>query len=293
MIKLVLSDMDGTLVPFGRDAISRRTAAAIRMLHMAGIDFGPATGREPVDLRRFFRGEERLFSTGIMANGKLVSYRGRLLRTIYLDHEGLQRLAGLACERDDCTLNIYVPCKDERGRASVHVQFVGVSDAELASARGVTGLALMGEATDRLPSVPLISAGFMCLGSTRQDAVSQAREMRPQLYRLCPQFDFLRPSPPFFDVLPKGWNKAAALGILEESLGIARDEIAFFGDSENDVAMLEAVPNSFAVENATPAAKAAARFHIGDAGEDAVAQVMEAIASHGGELVIPPSVSRD
>ena len=245
MIKLVLSDMDGTLVPFGRDAISRRTAAAIRMLHMAGIDFGPATGREPVDLRRFFRGEERLFSTGIMANGKLVSYRGRLLRTIYLDHEGLQRLAGLACERDDCTLNIYVPCKDERGRASAHVQFVGVSDAELASARGVTGLALMGEATDRLPSVPLISAGFMCLGSTRQDAVSQAREMRPQLYRLCPQFDFLRPSPPFFDVLPKGWNKAAA------------------------------------------------RFHIGDAGEDAVAQVMEAIASHGGELVIPPSVSRD
>lgn len=48
----------------------------------------------------------------------------------------------------------------------------------------------------------------------------------------------MRPSPQFFDVLPRGWNKATALVPLLERLGITRDEVAFFGDSENDVALM-------------------------------------------------------
>ena len=54
MIKLVLCDMDGTLVPFGAERVSDRTLSAIRSLVHAGVRFGPASGREPIDLKTFF-----------------------------------------------------------------------------------------------------------------------------------------------------------------------------------------------------------------------------------------------
>ena len=65
MIKLVLCDMDGTLVPFGAERVSDRTLAAIRSLVHAGVRFGPASGREPIDLKTFFSGDESLYETGI------------------------------------------------------------------------------------------------------------------------------------------------------------------------------------------------------------------------------------
>ena len=55
MIKLVLSDMDNTLVPFGARHASPRTMEAIHAVLDAGVRFGPDTGRDYVELMRFFR----------------------------------------------------------------------------------------------------------------------------------------------------------------------------------------------------------------------------------------------
>ena len=51
-----------------------------------------------------------------------------------------------------------------------------------------------------------------------------------------------------------------------------------FGDANNDIEMLSAVPNSVAVASATADAKAAARWHIGPVEEDAVPHAIAAIA---------------
>ena len=51
------------------------------------------------------------------------------------------------------------------------------------------------------------------------------------------------------------------------------------GDSENDLAIIEGVPNSVAVSNAAPKVAAAARWHIGAAIEDAVAGALLDIAA--------------
>ena len=52
-----------------------------------------------------------------------------------------------------------------------------------------------------------------------------------------------------------------------------------FGDSENDIAMFDAVPYSVAVGNACPEAKAAARFEIGDCRDESVAKALLEIAA--------------
>lgn len=75
MIKLILADMDGTLLPFGSRVVSERTHSAILSALDAGIAFGPASGRDYADLADAFDGDARCFSTGIMANGKKVFQR--------------------------------------------------------------------------------------------------------------------------------------------------------------------------------------------------------------------------
>ena len=66
---------------------------------------------------------------------------------------------------------------------------------------------------------------------------------------------------------------------LADELGITLDEVATFGDSENDLSMIEAVPNAVAVANADELVTAAARWHIGASADDAVADALFDIAT--------------
>lgn len=281
VIRLVLSDMDGTLVPFGRDRVSRRSIEAIHELRRAGIQFGPASGREPVDLMRFFSGDASCFATGIMANGKMIDVDGRRVKTVHLENAALRRLEDYAREDPDCLLVVYVPKADGRGDDSTEIVAAGIGAGGIEEFCERAGVPMPDVTVGKVPDARITSAGFMCVDVDRLDAV------RSQVEVLCPELDFARPAPTFLDVLPHGWTKASALPVLEEELGIGREEIAFFGDSENDVALLGAIPNSFAVSSGSAVAQAAARHRIGDAADDSVAAVFEAIARSGGELVVP------
>lgn len=281
MIKLVLSDMDGTLVPFGRDRVSRRAIEAIHELRRAGIQFGPASGREPVDLLRFFSGDATCFATGIMANGKMVDVDGRRVKTVHLENAALRRLGDFAYEDPDCMLIVYVPRKGDEGGGATDIVVAGIDAGDAEALYERAGVPLFDATVGRVPDARITSAGFMCLDLERFDVV------RSQVEVLCPELDFARPAPTFLDVLPHGWTKASALPLLEEELGIGREEIAFFGDSENDVALLNAVPNSFAVSSGSSVAQEAARHLIGDASDDSVAAAFEAIARSGGAVPIP------
>lgn len=60
------------------------------------------------------------------------------------------------------------------------------------------------------------------------------------------------------DVLPKGLHKAWGLEQVITPMGIAPEEVMAFGDSDNDLEMLAYVGHSYAMENASERVKAAA-----------------------------------
>ena len=60
--------------------------------------------------------------------------------------------------------------------------------------------------------------------------------------------------------MEKNVSKGAALRQIQESLGIGPEETMAFGDQLNDLEMLERAYYSYAVGNARPEVKAAARF---------------------------------
>jgi Cof subfamily protein (haloacid dehalogenase superfamily) len=82
--------------------------------------------------------------------------------------------------------------------------------------------------------------------------------------------------PFFLEFAAVGVSKSAALAFLAEELGFARERTVTIGDGENDLDLV-AWAYGVAVENADDRVKALARFVCPPAGEEGVAQVIEAL----------------
>lgn len=268
MIKLVLSDMDGTLLPKGGENVSYRTIQAVRALLDAGVRFGPATGRQAYELDQRFFGARDCYATAIAANGKRVFVDGELRREILVERDVLERLYGLLADVPNAFLVVETADSWE-GTRPWYCVGARAGDAEWFG----RNVGFKAEACDELPDEPAVSAEIACAGSDEQyEAIlDQARE-------LVPECDFATSQVHWADVMPRGINKGYGLKVLLEELGITLDEVVFFGDADNDLPLMELVPNSVAVANATPAAAEAARWHIGDVADDGAAAAIEDIA---------------
>lgn len=55
MIKLVLTDMDDTLIPAGHDGASDYAIEGIHAMQAAGLHFGPVSGRQPSAMGWMFK----------------------------------------------------------------------------------------------------------------------------------------------------------------------------------------------------------------------------------------------
>ncbi len=67
----------------------------------------------------------------------------------------------------------------------------------------------------------------------------------------------------FLDVIPEFGHKGEGVRFLMDYYNVSKEEVVVFGDNDNDVEMLEQIPLSFAMKNATIKAKEAAT-HITD-----------------------------
>ncbi|MFR2587533.1 MAG: HAD hydrolase family protein [Adlercreutzia equolifaciens] len=125
---------------------------------------------------------------------------------------------------------------------------------------------------DAVPDFPVVKANVFV------DAdVQGTQALMERLEAMVPRLGLNTPMAGFMNVVPVGYSKATGIDIICRELDVSLDEVVVFGDADNDLEMLEHVPNSVAVANAAPRA-AAARWHIGSVDEFAV-QAMMAIAA--------------
>ena len=266
MIKLVLSDMDNTLVPFGQPCVSPRTIEAIHAVLDAGVLFGPDTGRDYVELMRFFQGDERGFMTGIFSNGKRVRANGRYVRTVLLDHDVLVRLDRLLRPER----GMFLVCYPEQTDLSNPAYGVGATREELAVFERRTKFT--GTPVEEVPEEDFIAATIACPGGP--DRMERCRAI---VAEGAPEVRIVSPIPEWFDVLPQGVSKADGLEVLLEALGIGIDEVAVFGDAENDLSMLEYAEHSVAMANASDEVKAACRYQTASNDDCGVAAMIDRV----------------
>lgn len=272
MIKLVLSDLDNTLIPhrpdeeFHEAKLSDEGLAAIRALIDAGVHFGPATGRSPSSMAETFRNESWTYASGAYANGQLVIVDNEVVHRDFTPVEPLQRVSDILDEQPEGFL-VFFDMEGDGPNWGVSRKY-RVGDAE---AEGMLRVSkIFPEVTE--PTLKVI---------IRMQGPERTPGLRDLLRREVPELDYALPSPDatVIDIMPKGCGKGSAARIMARALGISLDEVATFGDADNDISMLEAVPNSVAVANASEAAAAAARWHIGDALDESVAGALAEIAA--------------
>ena len=272
MIKLALTDLDNTLIPMGAPHASVRAIAAIHAMLDAGLHFGPVSGRVPAAMRWMFGGDEACSKTGAFVNGQLVYVDGRLVHEELLPGQALADVGEHIRRYEGCALVIY-DLDDITETTDGTAYLLGMTAGELA--RHETAFGRHPHLIEHLSRSTYIKSNVRC-----DLPWDQMIALRDELRAQFPQLDFVFPTlyGPFIDILPKGWSKGRAVGVIADHLGISLDEVAVFGDSENDVSMLEAVHHSVVVRNASKEAMDAANYRIGLSADDAVADALFELA---------------
>lgn len=247
MIKLVVSDVDGTLLKKGEERLSEAALQAVRRLSERGVLFAAASGRSYSELRRLFgaAGDRMAF---ICSDGALTMYRGKVLEELSMDGEKARRLYVAAMKHSaysvliSCRVTGYFtarcPAFEQKVRADLrgHAAAMGCVNE---IAQPILKFALYGEGG--IPEGDSVGQKALALGFRQAYADEKWREY----------------------VAP-GVHKGAALGALRQRFGFSKDECMAFGDNINDLEMMEQVGFDYAMSQGKEALKAVCRYQTGD-----------------------------
>ena len=262
-------DLDRTLI--AEDAVLRpRTKAAIASARAAGIRVILVTGRMFQSVRRYAV-EAEIDDPVICYQGAVVAEptTGRFLRHEPIPLE-LAREAVRAVVASGHHLNCYVD--DELFVAEVTPEARAYADFQHLKIHAV------GDLLEWLaqPPTKLVSVG--------DPAALDELEVQLKL-RFDGRLYISKSLPYFLELASPDVTKGAGLAFLAEHLGFAADGTVAFGDGENDVELLEWAGYAVAVANAHDRVLAVADWVCPSAGEEGVAQVIEALlaarADHG------------
>ena len=285
-VRLVAIDMDGTLLPTFAQALTVRTARALKSAQEAGITVAIATGRRAAYTTPLLTGH------GLRADTPLITSNGAVMRT--LGGENLSRCSMESrVARGLCGLlrpfGAVVFTFDRPGRGELVLE-----DLEQAHGR----IALWVEANRNAIEVvkPLEDAlmdgddpiqGMSAGSLSRMRAAEQA--VRASDWAgdcACVRTEYPARDLSILDLLPRGVSKGAALKKLAAHLGVERNEVMAIGDNWNDVEMLEWAGQGVLMGNAAAELRAMAKARgwklAPPNDEDGVAVVLEAaIAKRG------------
>lgn len=258
-IKLVASDVDGTLLMEGTPNLNPKYYECIRSLKEQGIVFSVASGRQFSSVRTVFEPvEEDIYF--IADNGAHI-LKGK--ETIYLktmEREVVEGIVAYVRTLPDAFMlfstpgGAYTDCKNQeyirKNEEGYHVK--------------------MGQMEDILEvKEPVIKIALCC---EKLDAVDMAV---PATRLFGERASVTASGAHWVDFMAKGVEKGKALEKLQEILGVTKEESMSFGDNVNDVTLLKSCKESYAVATAREEAKRAARHVLTDTSTDAVLHVLE------------------
>lgn len=243
MIKLVITDIDGTLLPEGTDQINPELFELIRELKARGIHFAAASGRQYASIRYLFDAvADDIYY--ISENGSNVMYQGRNVSIEYMDPDDSEELLRYLLSLEGCGIILSTPeiLYMEKGQEELYNLLVNgyhdrveVVDSLLPYARHTNKMALY------------CKNGVEHLEKEIQE-------------RFGSRLNVARAGEIWIDFMKAGTDKGNALTELQNQLGITAEETMAFGDNCNDIGMLKCAGESYAVANANPQLKEVAKY---------------------------------
>ena len=244
MIKLIFSDMDGTLLT-SDNKLPEGFDETMAELKKRGVVFCPASGRQYFSLLKTFEKyvDEFLF---LAENGTFVMHREIEIFSSPIDRDAVNKVLEVT-EPLKNILRVWCGKKDAYIRRENDTPEF---QAELN--KYYTHNAVV-DSFDEIDDTPIKVAMF--------DIECNASE---NIYKyLAPFYDSLQvvlSSNQWVDVMSPGINKGEAVRNIQRILDVKPEECAAFGDYMNDYEMIQAVGYGFAMANAHPDLKKVAKF---------------------------------
>lgn len=264
MIRLIVSDLDGTLL---RDdhTLSEYTKAVIHKVSEQGIDFMLATGRIFGGARQYAK--ELKLNTPILAcNGALIKEAsGKLLYGKPMTDETLGEVFRLLTDQ-----NYYFHCY---GEDSFYTRKFGNNLSAFYSFNNDL------PEEERFPMVEIEPMELLGKDTIYKVlARCKGEEERKALYRDLTEITGTSVTVSWhntFDICADEVSKATAIQRYADKYGIRQSEILCFGDNYNDMDMLQYAGVGVAVVNGVKELKEAADYVTASNNEDGVAKAIE------------------
>lgn len=243
-VKLVVSDVDGTLVTSDK-RVTDGVSAAVRRLAEAGIAFTVTSSRPPVGLRMLVEPLGLTLPMGAFNGGSIVAPDLTPIEETFIPAPAARTAISLL---SDHAVGIWVFARgrwwlsDPDGPHVEHERRTIQADP--------TTVPDWGSLLDEASKIVGVS----------DDADHLARCETALQARLAGAASAARSQTYYLDVTPPGVDKGTMVAGMAGRLGIPLDAVATVGDMTNDVPMFERSGVSIAVGNASPAVKARARF---------------------------------
>lgn len=226
MVKLVITDIDGTLIPYGYGSLPKETFDIVRALQKRGIGFVLDSGRQYHSMRVLFSEiADELYYIG--ENGGVVYGKGPEEPTPILSYKEIPRDMALGIARDiESVDNSYCVAND------IYTSYCLRDSAELVDVL-TNGLANKLNVIDDWEEIrgPIVSLAAYC-PKTLDEAESVLRpKWGEKIHMACS-------GPTWWDF--NYANKGDGLRSICAALGVDPADTVAFGDNWNDVPMLEA-----------------------------------------------------
>ncbi len=251
-VKLVISDVDGTIVQTDK-SVAESTVAAAARLQAAGVALGIVSARPPRGMRYITEALKLTGPYGGFNGGRVMSPEGDVLEEHLVPEAAARTALGLFVARG---LTVFVFAGDDwliTDPDGAHVDHerrtVRFDPTVVDSFEPHLGhvLKMVGVSDDE----PLLAAVETELQTMLKGA---ANAKRSQSY--------------YLDLTAAEANKGAAVRMLARAQGVALEEVAVLGDMLNDVPMFEVAGFSVAMGNASDAVKNLAKASIAAGNDD-------------------------
>ena len=259
MVKLVVSDMDGTLLA-QNSVLGERAIRMIQKLKEKGILFTMATGRSQCLSEEY----EKLLNLEIpyiACNGAVILKRGEIIKQHQIALKGLRPLVEEA-DRLDMSVVFSIG-----GSEFYYKETPWILEKRREEGFYQNPMILTDEIWDRTYLEKL-----MIMDNCRTGRITLMEEM---CRKLPPEYGFTRYTNMSVEIVNCRATKAEGVRFLADYLGIPMDEVMAIGDHKNDCEMLTEAGIGVAVSNAIPDAKECADYVAAGSHLDGVVEAVQ------------------
>ena len=259
MIKLIASDIDGTLLPEGTNKFNPELFKTILKLKEKGIYFVAASGRSFASMLHIFKEIQNdiIFISG---NGGYIHCKGYDVLEITLEQEVLLEL--LEDLRLIPQISIVADTKKE--------VFIENNNDELKHLLEIG----YGNQVSIVNDISEIGNKIIKISIYNKNGIEDLTYLIPQWES---KLHGTISGKTWIDFMHPTTNKGYALKNIQKSLGISPEETMAFGDNCNDLEMLANATESYAVGNAREEVKQAAKYITDTNVNDGVLKVLKTL----------------